>query len=58
MKQFNITAQVYRLHDPYKQTLLINQIEITKSSDEAVQKFKSKLVDYHLIKIYSIEEIV
>lgn len=59
MKQFNVTAQVYRLCDPYKQHLLINEVFIAESSEDAVQKFKdlySPSIEYHVVKIHSAEE--
>ena len=59
MKQFNVTAQVYRLHDPYRQHLLINEVFIAESSEDAVQKFKqlySPSIEYHVVKIHSAEE--
>ena len=59
MKHFNVTAQVYRLHDPHKQNLLINEIFIAQSSEDAIQKFKelySPSIEYHVVKIHSAEE--
>lgn len=59
MRHFNVTAQVYRLHDPYKQHLLINQVFVADSSDDAIQKFKelySPSIEYHIVKIHSAEE--
>lgn len=60
MKQFNVTAQVYKLNDPYKQHLLINQIFIAKSEDDAINQFKnsySPSIEFHIVKIHSAEEI-
>lgn len=60
MKKFNITAQVYRLYDPHKQHLLINQVFIANSSDDAIQQFKnsySPSIEFHIVKIHSAEEI-
>lgn len=60
MKQFNVTAQGYDLHDPYKQHLLINQIFTADSSDDAVKQFKSfysPSIEFHVVKIHSAEEI-
>lgn len=60
MKQFNITAQVYRLYDPHKQHLLINEVFVANSSDDAIQKFKdlySPSIEFHVVKIHSAEEI-
>jgi hypothetical protein len=58
MQQYNITAQVYNKYDSYKQTLLINDVISASSKEEATNYFKQSLVlDYKLLKIYSIEEI-
>lgn len=59
MKEYNVTAQVYRLHDPHKQNLLINEIFIAESSEDAIQKFKelySPTIEYCVVKIHSAEE--
>lgn len=59
-KFFNITAQVYKLHDPHKQHLLINQVFDADSSEDAIQQFKSSYspsIEFHVVKIHSIEEI-
>lgn len=60
MKHFNITAQVYKNNDLSKQNLLINEIHNGNSSDEALNSFKLHFpnIEYSLVKIYSIEEIV
>ena len=60
MKQFNVTAQVYRLNDPYKQHLLINQVFDAESSNEAIENFKNfyhNSIELHVVKIHSAEEI-
>ena len=60
MKQFNITAKSYNLNDPYKQHLLINQVFIADSSENAIDQFKSLYspsIEFHIVKIHSIEEI-
>jgi hypothetical protein len=58
MKQFNITAQVYSKYDSYRQTLLINDVISASSEEEASNNFEQSLIlDYKLLKIYSIEEI-
>lgn len=57
---YNVTAQVYSLHDPYKQHLLINEVFTADSSDDAIKKFKnlySSSIEYHVVKIHSAEEI-
>lgn len=59
-KTFNVTAQVYRLHDPHKQHILMNEIFIAHSSEDAIQKFKSLYspsIEFHVVKIHSAEEI-
>jgi len=60
MKEYNVTAQVYKLHDPHKQNLLINQIFVANSSEDAIQQFKnwySPSIEFHVVKIHSAEEI-
>ena len=58
MKQYNITAQVYSKFDNARQTILMNEVVSAKSTDNAVDSFKEIFeVDYHIVKIYSIEEI-
>lgn len=60
MKDFNVTAQVYKLNDPNKQNLLINQIFVADSSEDAIQQFKnfySPSIEFHVVKIHSAEEI-
>lgn len=57
---FNVTAQVYRLHDPYKQHLLINEIVKAISPDDAINQFKlshSPSIEFHVVKVHSAEEI-
>lgn len=59
MSSYNVTAQVYRLTDPYKQHLLINEIFIADSSEDAIKKFKdlySLNIEFHVVKIHSAEE--
>lgn len=59
MKQFNVTAQVYHLHDVSKQNLLINHVFAANSSDDAIQQFKelySPSIEFHVVKIHSAEE--
>lgn len=58
MKKFNITAQIYNLCDPYKQTILFNDMIVAESSDEAIIVFNSTLeIDHKILKIYSVELI-
>lgn len=60
MKQFNVTAQVYKNNDLSKQNMLINEVHDGASSDEALSNFKLHFpsTEYSLVKIYSAEEIV
>jgi len=60
MKDFNVTAQIYRLHDPQKQHILINCIFPATSSEDAIEQFKfmySPSIEFQIVKIYSAEEI-
>ena len=60
MKEFNVTAQVYKLHDPHKQNLLINHVFITNSSEDAIKQFNNLYwlsIEFHVVKILSVEEI-
>lgn len=59
MKQFNITAQVFKNNDPCKQTILFNQVFNGYSAEDAVKNFKLHFpcIEYSLVKIYSAEEI-
>jgi hypothetical protein len=60
MKEFNVTAQVYRLNDPHKQNLLINHIFVSDSSEDSIEQFKKLYwtsIEFHVVKIHSAEEI-
>lgn len=60
MKEFNVTAQVYKLYDPHKQNLLINEIFVANSSEDAIEQFKNLYwasIEFHVVKIHSAEEI-
>jgi hypothetical protein len=60
MKEFNVTAQVYKLYDPHKQNLLINHIFVANSSEDAIEQFKNLYwgsIEFHVVKIHSAEEI-
>lgn len=60
MKKFNVTAQVYKLNDPYKQNLLINEIFVADSSENAIKQFKrlyTPSIEFHIVKVHSAEEI-
>jgi hypothetical protein len=56
MKEFNVTAQVYRLNDPHKQNLLINHIITADSSNDAINQFQnlySLNIEFKVVKIHS-----
>ena len=54
---YNITAQVYDLHDKSKQNLLINQVIDAVSKDDAVFQFQDQYrIKFQIIKIHSVEE--
>jgi len=60
MKEFNVTAQVYKLYDSHKQNLLINHIFVANSSEDAIEQFKNLYwgsIEFHVVKIHSAEEI-
>lgn len=59
MKCFNITAQVYKNNDKWKQNLLINQLIDGIDENEALNRFKLDFpsIEYSIVKILSIEEI-
>lgn len=57
MKMYNVTAQVYDLHDTSKQHLLINQVIDAISEEDASFKFQDNhRIKFQVVKIYSIEE--
>jgi hypothetical protein len=57
MKQFNVTAQIYNKLDKTKQTILMNEIIDASSKEKAIATFHDLVDDeYHIVKIYSIEE--
>lgn len=59
MKQFNVTAQVYKNNDVSKQNLLINQVFDGSSQEEALTNFKINFpsIEYFLVKILSVQEV-
>jgi hypothetical protein len=57
MKQFNITAQVYKLSDPYKQTILHNKEINADSAENATNLYHKYMNEYKVVKIYSVEEL-
>ena len=57
MKHYNITAQVYELHDTSKQHLLINQVINGTSEEDAIFQFKDQYrIKFQVVKIHSIEQ--
>lgn len=59
MKEFGISAQVFKNNDPSKQNLLIIEVHNGFSSDEALSSFKLHFpsIEYSLVKVLSVEEI-
>jgi hypothetical protein len=58
MKQYNITAQVYDLHDTSKQNLLINQVVDALSREDAVFQFEDQYrIQFQIVKVHSIEQV-
>ena len=58
MKTYNVTAQVYDLHDTSKQHLLINQVIDAISEDDAAFRFKdNNHITFQIVKIHSVEPI-
>lgn len=57
MNKYNITAQVYELHDTSKQHLLINQIIDAASEEDAIFQFKDQYrIKFQIVKIHSAEQ--
>lgn len=58
MKQFNVTAQIYKKSDQYRQTILVNELVHADDANLAELVFKLGLeAEYAVLKIYSVEEI-
>ena len=58
MRQFNITAQIYKKADQYRQTIFTNGIIDADDEHHAVLIYKMNLdPEYSVLKIYSAEEI-
>ena len=56
MKTYNVTAQVYDLHDTSKQNLLVNQVIEATSSEDAVFQFQDQYrIKFQVVKIHSVE---
>jgi hypothetical protein len=54
---YNITAQVYDLHDTSKQHLLINQVMDAVSEEDAIYQFKDHhRIKFQVVKIHSVEQ--
>jgi hypothetical protein len=57
MEMYNITAQVYELHDTSKQHLLINQVIDADSEEDAIFQFKNQYrIKFQVVKIHSVEQ--
>jgi hypothetical protein len=57
MEMYNITAQVYELHDASKQHLLINQVIDADSEEDAIFQFKNQYrIKFQVVKIHSVEQ--
>lgn len=57
MNMYNVTAQVYDLHDTSKQHLLINQVVRASSKEDASFQFQDHhRIKFQVVKIHSIEE--
>jgi len=58
MRTFNVTAQIYKKYDEYKQTIFTNKVIIAENEQNAILLYKMTLDDeYSVLKIYSVEEI-
>ena len=54
---YNITAQVYELHDHSRQHLLINQVMDAASEEDAIFQFKDQYrIKFQVVKIHSVEQ--
>jgi hypothetical protein len=57
MNTYNVTAQVYDLHDTSKQHLLINQVIDAASEEDAIFQFKDHhRIKFQVVKIHSVEQ--
>ena len=58
MTRYNITAQVYDLHDISKQNLLINQVVDAVSTEDAEFQFQDQYrIQFQVVKIHSVEQV-
>lgn len=56
MKMYNVTAQVYDLHDTFKQHLLINQVIDATSEEDAIFQFEDQnRIKFQVVKVHSVE---
>jgi hypothetical protein len=54
---YNITAQVYELHDHSRQHLFINQVMDAESEEDAIFQFKDQYrIKFQVVKIHSVEQ--
>lgn len=57
MRMYNITAQVYDLHDTSKQHLLINQVIDATSKEDAIVQFQDQYrIKFQIVKVHSVEQ--
>lgn len=57
MNLYNVTAQVYELHDTSKQHLLINQVIDASSEEDAIFQFKDQhRIKFQVVRIHSVEQ--
>ena len=58
MRTFNVTAQIYKTTDQYRQTIFANDIVCADDEHHARLLYKLNLdPEYSVLKIYSAEEI-
>jgi hypothetical protein len=54
---YNVTAQVYELHDHSRQHFLINQVMDVASEEDAIFQFKDQhRIKFQVVKIHSVEQ--
>jgi hypothetical protein len=54
---YNVTAQVYDLHDHSRQHLLINQVMDAASEEDAIFQFQDQYrIQFQVVKIHSVEQ--
>ena len=58
MKLYNITAQIYKKSDKYRQTIFTNEVVHADDENDAILFYKLNLdPEYSVLKIYSVEKI-